>query len=58
VITYRHVRLSAGPDDVRYAELGRLERLDEVEILGEQSGYVQVRTPDGITGWVPRMVFL
>jgi hypothetical protein len=58
LITYRHVRVSAGPDDLHYPEVARLERLDEVEIVGEQSGFVQVRTPDDITGWVPRVVFL
>jgi hypothetical protein len=57
-ITYRHVRISAGPDDLRFAEVGRLERLDEVEVIGESSGFVQIRTPDDVTGWVPRMVFL
>jgi hypothetical protein len=56
-IAYRHVRVSAGPDDLRFAELARLEQRDEVEVIGESAGYLQVRMPDGITGWVPRMVF-
>jgi hypothetical protein len=57
-IAYRHVRVSAGPDDLRFAELARLERRDEVEVIGESAGYLQVRMPDGITGWVPRMVLV
>lgn len=57
-IAYRHVRVSAGPDDLRSAELARLEQRDEVEVIGESAGYLQVRMPDGITGWVPRMVFV
>jgi hypothetical protein len=57
-IAYRHVRISAGPDDLRSAEVGRLDRDDEVEILGETDGFIQVRTPAGVVGWVPRVVFL
>jgi hypothetical protein len=57
-IAYRHVRVSAGPDDLRFAELARLEQRDEVEVIGEAAGYLQVRMPDGITGWVPRMVLV
>ena len=55
-VAYRHVRVSAGPDDVRFAEVARLERHDEVEVIGDSDGYLQVRTPDGVTGWVPRVV--
>jgi hypothetical protein len=57
-IGYRQVRISAGPDDIRTAELGRLDRGDEIELIGEEAGYLQIRTPDGIEGWVPRVVFL
>ena len=57
-IAYRHVRVSAGPDDLRFAELARLEQRDEVEVIGEAGGYLQVRMPDGLTGWVPRMVLV
>jgi SH3-like domain-containing protein len=35
-------------------ELGRLERGDEVEILESYEGFLRIRTPDGITGWVQR----
>jgi hypothetical protein len=40
------------------AEIGRLDRGDEVEVLGEQDGMLQVRTPTGLLGWVPRVVIV
>jgi len=36
-------------------EIARLDRGDEVEVLAEEHGFVSVRTPDGLEGWVPRM---
>jgi hypothetical protein len=57
-IAYRHVRVSAGPDDLRFPELARLERGDEAELIGESGGFFEIRTPEGVTGWVPRVVFL
>jgi len=57
-IGYHQVRVSAGPDDVRTAELGRVDRGDEIELIGEDAGYLQVRTPTGLEGWVPRVVIL
>jgi hypothetical protein len=57
-IAYRHVRVSAGPDDLRFPELARLERGDEAELIGESGGFFEIRTPDGVVGWVPRIVFL
>ena len=53
-IGYQSVRLGDGPDDLRSTELGRLDRGDEVEILGSHEGFLQVRTPAGLTGWIPR----
>ena len=53
-IGYRRVRISSKPDSVRSLELGRLDRGDEVEIVDSYEGFLQVRTPDGITGWIPR----
>jgi SH3-like domain-containing protein len=41
-------------DSVRSVERGRLERGDEVEILDSYEGYLEIRTPDGITGWILR----
>ena len=53
-VGYRRVRISSKPDAVRSLELGRLDRGDEVEIVDSYEGFLQVRTPDGITGWIPR----
>ncbi len=57
-VGYRMVRLSEGVDDVSSRELGRLDRGDEVEVLDSYEGFLQVRTPDGITGWIPRHTIL
>jgi hypothetical protein len=57
-ITYRFVRLSDGPDDLRSREIGRLDRGDEVEVVGEHEGMLHVRTPSGLQGWVPRVVIV
>ncbi len=53
-IGYRGVRVGDGPDDLRSTELARLDRGDEVEILSSHEGFLQVRTPTGLTGWIPR----
>jgi hypothetical protein len=53
-VGYQSVRLGDGPDDLRSTELGRLDRGDEVEILASHEGFLQVRTPTGLTGWIPR----
>jgi hypothetical protein len=52
-ITYRLVRLSEGPDDFVSAEIMRLDRGDEIEIVGQVASFLQVRTPTGEIGWVP-----
>ncbi|MFL5750638.1 MAG: hypothetical protein ACJ767_08515, partial [Chloroflexota bacterium] len=57
-ISYRFVRLSDGPDDLRSREVGRLDRGDEVEVVGEHEGMLQVRTATGLMGWVPRVVIV
>jgi hypothetical protein len=57
-IGYRLVRLSDGPDDLRTAEIGRLDRGDEVEVIGERDGFLNVRTSAGLEGWVPRVVIV
>jgi hypothetical protein len=57
-VGYRQVRISAGPDDVRTAEVGRIDRGDEIEVIGEDASYFRIRTPLGIEGWVPRYVIL
>jgi hypothetical protein len=53
-ITYRQVRISSEPDVVQSVELGRLDRGDEVEIVESFEGFLRVRTPDGVTGWIVR----
>ena len=53
-VGYRQVRISSEPDAVRSTELGRLDRGDEVEILESHEGFLRVRTPDGVTGWIQR----
>jgi hypothetical protein len=57
-IAYRFVRLSDGPDDLRSREVGRLDRGDEVEVIGEFEGMLQVKTATGLMGWVPRVVIV
>jgi hypothetical protein len=52
-ITYRLVRLSDAPDDLRSTELMRLDRGDEIEIVGQELSFLQVRTPTGEIGWIP-----
>jgi hypothetical protein len=54
-ITYRLVRMSDGPDDLRSREIMRLDRGDEIEILGQEGNYLQVRTPTGEVGWIPSL---
>jgi hypothetical protein len=52
-ITSRLVRLSDGPDDLRSREIMRLDRGDEIEIVGQDGSILQVRTPTGAIGWIP-----
>ena len=52
-ITYRLVRLSDGPDSLRSTEIMRLDRGDEIEIIGQEAGFIQVRIPTGDIGWIP-----
>jgi SH3-like domain-containing protein len=54
MVGYRRVRISSEPDAVRSVELGRLDRGDEVEILESHEGFLRIRTPDDITGWILR----
>jgi hypothetical protein len=53
-VSYQGVRMAAMPDEFS-SMLARLERGDEVEIVGSQDGYLNVRTPVGLTGWIPRV---
>jgi hypothetical protein len=57
-VAYRLVRVTDSPDDHESIEIGRLDRGDEVEVIGDREGYLKVRTPTGLEGWVPRMVLV
>jgi hypothetical protein len=57
-VAYRLVRVSDGPDDHSSIEIGRLDRGDEVEVIGDIEGFLKVRTPTGLEGWIPRMVLV
>lgn len=57
-VRYRLVRIGDGEDDVRSLELGRLDRGDEVEVLAWHEGHAQIRTPEGIVGWVASATIL
>lgn len=52
-VTYRLVRLSEGPDDFRSREIMRLDRGDEIDIIGQEGSFLHVRTPTGEIGWIP-----
>ena len=55
IIRYRLVRLLDCPDEVRAAEIGVLDRGDEVQLVERHGVYWRVGCPDGRTGWVHRM---
>jgi len=57
-ITYRLVRLSDGPDELRSREIMRLDRGDEIEIVADEGAILQVRTPTGEVGWIPGVSIL
>jgi SH3-like domain-containing protein len=57
-VSYRWVRLSDGPDEATSAEVGRLDRGDEVEVIGEDAGALRVRTASGSEGWIPRFTIV
>ena len=55
VIRYRVVRLLDSPDELRGAELGYLDRGDEVQLLEKYGAYWLVLAPDGQQGWLHKM---
>ena len=57
-ITYRWVRVSDGPDEGTSNEVGRIDRGDEIEVIGEHQGSLRIRTPSGLEGWIPRVVIV
>ncbi|MEK6719075.1 MAG: SH3 domain-containing protein [Chloroflexota bacterium] len=58
VVGYRLVRVGDSPDDLRSAELGRLDRGDEVEVLDTAGDWTHIRSADGLDGWVPSITIL
>jgi hypothetical protein len=57
-VAYRFIQVADRPDATRSSEICRLDRGDEIEIIGEHEGYLQIRTPTGTEGWVQRMVIV
>ena len=57
-IAYRSVRVADQPDGTTSSEICRLDRGDEIEIIGEHEGFLKVRIPTGVEGWVQRMVIV
>jgi hypothetical protein len=55
VVRYRVVRLLSSPDELRGAELGYLDRGDEVQLLERFGAYWLVLCPDGQQGWLHKM---
>lgn len=56
VIRYRVVRLLDTPDELRGAEIGYLDKGDEVQLLEKYGAYWLVLSPDGQQGWLHKMV--
>lgn len=57
-IAYRFVRVADQPDDTTSTEVCRLDRGDEIEIIGEHEGFLKIVTPNGLEGWVQRIVIV
>jgi hypothetical protein len=55
VIRYRVVRLLDAPDELRGAEIGYVDRGDEVQLLEKHGAYWLVVSPDGQQGWLHKM---
>jgi hypothetical protein len=55
LIRYRLVRLLDAPDELRGAEIGILDRDDEVQLVQRSGTYWRVLCPDGGQGWVHQM---
>jgi uncharacterized protein YgiM (DUF1202 family) len=51
MISENQVNLRSGPDS-RYAQLGRVDAGMQVDVIGKNKDWFQVRTPDGKKAWV------
>jgi hypothetical protein len=54
-VRYDAVALLSEPDEVRGLVLDELDAGDEVELIGQSSAWLQVRTPHRRSGWIQRM---
>ncbi|TME79831.1 MAG: SH3 domain-containing protein [Chloroflexi bacterium] len=52
-VSYRSVRMTASADELS-EEVARLQRGDELEVIGSEEGFLNVRTPAGDVGWIRR----
>jgi hypothetical protein len=55
VVRYRVVRLLDAPDELRSADIGQLDQVDEVQLLERSGAYWLVLCPDGRRGWLHKM---
>jgi len=52
-VSYRSARMTAGADELS-EEVARLQRGDELEVIGSEEGFLNVRTQAGDVGWIRR----
>jgi SH3-like domain-containing protein len=52
-VSYRSVRMTSGADELS-DEVARLQRGDELEVIGSEEGFLNVRTKAGEVGWIRR----
>ena len=55
VVRYSVVRLLDAPDELRSAEIGQIDRGDEVQLIERSGSYWLVLCPDGRQGWLHKM---
>jgi hypothetical protein len=55
VVRYDAVSLLTEPDEVFGRYVAELDAGDEVEAIGQHALWLQIRTPSGAVGWLPRM---
>ncbi|HET7473828.1 MAG TPA: hypothetical protein VFJ71_11935 [Candidatus Limnocylindrales bacterium] len=55
LIRYAVVRLLDAPDELRSAEIGQLDKDDEVQLIERSGAYWLVLCPNGQQGWIHKM---